>query len=54
MANEQKSAELDVLLRSDTDQQAYNIGGFLVNSSIWKNMPLSGFVWSRIQLYHAL
>lgn len=33
MANEQESAELRELLRSDIDQQADNIGGFLVDSS---------------------
>lgn len=39
MANEQESAELRVLLGSDTDQQGYNIGGFLVDTSTWKKFP---------------
>lgn len=43
MANEQESAELRVLLGSDTDQQGYNIGGFLVDTSTWKKIPLAGF-----------
>ena len=44
MANEEESAELRVLLGSDTDQQGYNIGGFLVDTSTWKKIPLAGLV----------
>lgn len=44
MANEQESAELRVLIGSDTDQQGYNIGRFLVDTSTWKKIPLAGFV----------
>ena len=53
MANEQESAELHVLLRSDIDQQADNIGGFLVDSSTTSY----GWIcleWSQVQLHHAL
>ena len=53
MANEQESAELHVLLRSDIDQQADNIGGFLVDSSTTSYGWIC-FEWSQIQLHQGM
>ena len=56
MANEQESAELRMLLGSDTDQQGYNIGGFFSRYLNLEKNPVGWIClgWSRIQLHHAL